>query len=297
MNHSAEEKTGNEQVKLHVQDWGQGRPVVLIHGWPLSHEMWEHQLTELPAHGLRCIAYDRRGFGASDKPWSGYNYDTLSEDLNRLLTELDIQDAVLVGFSMGGGEVARYLSRYGAERVSRAVLIGAVTPQLGQSPTNPEGVPIEKFDQIIDGLKNDRPAFMSTFGKQFYGQGTISKAVSREVLEWTSQLALRASPKATVDCVRSFSETDFTADVRAIDVPTLVIHGDADQTVPIETTGKRAAELIPGAKLEVYEGAPHGLFMTHYDRLTKDLVEFCSQSRGRLVTESPKPDLLNKPVR
>jgi len=261
-------------LNLYYEDWGNGKPVVLIHGWPLSHEMWEHQLVHLSSNGVRCIAYDRRGFGKSDKPWDGYDYDTLAGDLNGLLTKLDIRGATLVGFSMGGGEVVRYLSQYGTERVSKAVLVSSVTPMLIKGPENPAGVPQEQFDKIRAGLENDRPAFLSEFGKQFYGQSVANRAVSEEVLHWNSALALRASPKATLDCVRSFSETDFHADLKNITVPTLVIHGDADKTVPFDFTGKVAAEIISGAKLLVYEGAPHGLFETEKDRLNNDLLHF-----------------------
>jgi len=267
-------QSGNQAINLYYEDWGKGVPVVLIHGWPLSHEMWEHQLINLPAQGVRCIAYDRRGFGKSDKPWSGYDYDTLASDLNGLLTKLDITNATLVGFSMGGGEVARYLSRYGSDRVSKAILISSVTPLLLKGQKNPEGVPKEEFDKMITAIEDDRASFLTGFGKQFYGQGYVAKPVSEELLQWNAQLALRASPKATLDCVRSFSETDFTQDLAKITIPTLIIHGDADKTVPFDITGRVAAKMISGAKTHVYRGAPHGLFETEKDRLTKDILEF-----------------------
>ncbi len=268
--------SGSSTINLFYEDWGTGKPVILIHGWPLNHRMWEYQLTELPRHGMRCIAYDRRGFGQSDKPWEGYDYDTLAADLHGLIETLDLNDVTLVGFSMGGGEVARYLSRYGSKRISKAVFISAVCPLLIKQHDNPEGVPREQFDSIIEGLTADRPAFLAKFGKLFYGEGLLSKPVSDEILQWSAQLAYCASPKATLDCVRSFSETDFRADLKKIDVPTLVIHGDADKTVPLDTTGRITANIVSGAKLSVFKGAPHGLFITDKERLTEELQKFIS---------------------
>ncbi len=267
-------QNNSSSVNLFYEDWGSGTPVVFIHGWPVSHEMWEYQLSELPKHGLRCIAYDRRGFGKSDKPWEGYDYDTLTSDLNGLVEGLDLKDVTLVGFSMGGGEVARYLGTYGSSRISKAVFVSSVAPILIHRADNPEGVPHAQFDKIVESLINDRPAFLSMFGKQFYGAGSSSKPVSAEILQWTSNLALCASPKATIDCVRSFSETDFRQDLKKIDVCTLVIHGDADKNVPFDTTGKVTAQLVKGAKLSIFEGAPHGLFITEKERLNSELLSF-----------------------
>ena len=263
-----------DDVALHYTDWGTGKPVVLIHGWPLSGAMWEYQAMFLAAQGFRVIAYDRRGFGESGKPYSGYDYDTLADDLAALMEGLDLQGAALVGFSMGGGEVARYLARHGASRVAKAVLVSAVTPYLLKSPDHEEGVPRETFDKIVAGLLEDRPHFLATFGKAFFGAGVLNFTVTNEILDWALRLALQASPKATVDCVRAFSETDFRADMRAFTVPTLVIHGDADQTVPIDVSGRVAARMITGAKLVEYGGAAHGLFFTEKDRLNADLLAF-----------------------
>ncbi|WP_128544205.1 alpha/beta fold hydrolase [Larkinella soli] len=263
-----------QKVNLFYQDWGTGRPVVLIHGWPLSHEMWEYQLTELPKHGLRCITYDRRGFGKSSKPWDGYDYDTLADDLKAVLDELDLQDVTLVGFSMGGGEVARYMSRYGGARVSRVIFVGAVTPFLLKTADNPDGVDKQVFDQILEQLQKDRADFLSNFGKMFYGVSMLNHPVSESLLAWNQGLALLGSPKATLDCVRSFSETDFRNDLPAIQVPTLVIHGDSDKIVPIEASGKLTHQLIPQSHMLTYEGAPHGLFYTEKDRLNEDLIAF-----------------------
>ena len=263
---------------LFYKDWGAGKPVVLIHGWPVNADMWEYQAPFLAENGCRVIAYDRRGFGRSGQPWSGYDYDTMADDLAAILDALDLRDATLVGFSMGGGEVARYLSRHGGSgRVSKAVLVAAVTPFLLRTEDNPEGVDRSVFDDMVVNLQADRPAFLASFGKQFFGAGLLSFSISSELLQWTGNLALMASPKATLDCVRAFSETDFRADLPQIRVPVLVIHGDADNTVPIDAAGRRAAAMIPGARLVEYPGAPHGLFFTEKDQLNQDLLRFISE--------------------
>jgi len=264
-------------VDLFYQDWGTGSPVVFIHGWPLNHEMWEYQMTELPRQGLRCIAYDRRGFGKSSKPWEPYDYDTLAADLKAVLEALDLRNVTLVGFSMGGGEVVRYLSRYGSDRVAKAVLLGAVTPFLLKTPDHPDGLDQSVFDGMLEKIKDDRPAFLESLGLQFFGVSMLKHPVSQALLDWTQMLALQASPKATLDCVHSFSATDFRADMARVQVPTLVIHGDNDQIVPIDVTGAVAAEMIPGARLVVYEGAPHGLWYTDREKLNRDLLAFVQQ--------------------
>ncbi len=261
-------------VDLFYQDWGSGKPVVLIHGWPLDADMWEHQALFLARNGCRVIAYDRRGFGRSSQPWNGYDYDTFAADLKAVLDGLDIHDATLVGFSMGGGEVARYFSRFGGERVSKAVLVSAVTPFLLKTDDNPDGVDRSTFDGIVEGLENDRPGFLASFNKAFFGAGLLNFSVSNEILEWARSAGMLASPKATIDCVRAFSETDFRADLPTINVPTLIIHGDSDQTVPLEKSGQKAAKLVPDAELKIYKGEPHGLFHTARDRLNADLLAF-----------------------
>ena len=261
-------------TSLFYNDWGTGTPVVLIHGWPLNADMWEYQSTTLAESGVRVIAYDRRGFGRSDQPWSGYDYDTLADDLAAVMEHLDLHGAVLVGFSMGGGEVARYLSRHGAGRVAKAVLVSCVTPMLLKTGDHPQGVDREVFDQIVDGLKQDRPTFLATFGKSFFGAGLLNFTVTDGILEWARGMALQGSAKATLDCVRAFSETDFRPDMVAFTVPTLVIHGDADATVPADITGRAAAAAIAGSTLLMYPGAPHGLFFTEKDRLNADLMAF-----------------------
>ncbi len=261
-------------IQLHYQDLGIGKPVVLIHGWPLSHASWEHQLAELPKHGLRVIAYDRRGFGASSKPWDGYDYDHFADDLKAVLDTLDLEDVTLVGFSMGGGEVVRYMSRHGGARIGRCVLVSAVTPYLLKTEDNPEGVTAEMVEAKKSGVMKDRPAFLAEFCKKFYSVGVLSKPVSEETRWWTASLAYPASPKATVDCIDAFSRTDFRNDLKAIKVPTLIIHGSDDQTVPLAISGARTAQLLPHAEYHVYDGAPHGLNVTHKEELNADLVRF-----------------------
>ena len=264
-------------TQLYYKDWGGGRPVVFIHGWPFDGDMWEYQMPALTKAGYRTIAYDRRGFGRSDQPWTGYDYDTFADDLKAVLDTLDLQDVVLVGFSMGGGEIARYLSRHGGARIAKTVLVSAVTPFLLKTDDHPDGVDASVFEGMIDGLEKDRPNFLATFSKLFFGVGVFSSPSSSELIQWTGNLAMLASPKATIDCVRAFGETDFRPDMSAFTIPTLVIHGDADQTVPIDVSGKAAAAAIPGAKLVVYEGAPHAVPFTHKDRLTADLLAFLAE--------------------
>lgn len=265
-----------EEIQLSYKDYGQGRPVVLIHGWPSSKDMWEYQIDDLVNAGLRVIKYDRRGFGKSSKPWDGYDYDTLTEDLNAIIEQLDLHDAVLVGFSMGGGETVRYMSRYSSSgRVSKIVLVSSVVPYLAQTNDNPDGVPQSLFAEMMKQMTEDRINFLEDFGKQFFGVGLMNKPVSSPYLQYFRSLAEVALPRATQQCAISFANTDFRADVQAITVPTLIIHGDADKTVPIEASSNRTASMIPNAIYKVYEGAPHGLFFTERKRLNQDLIEFC----------------------
>lgn len=266
-----------EPVKLFVQDIGQGKPAVFISGWPLSHEMWEYQFNVLPKHGIRCIAYDRRGFGKSDKPWESYDYSTLAADLKAVLDELDLHDVTLVGFSMGGGEVVRYLSKYGSERISKAVLISSVVPYMLQTDDNPNGLPQEVFDGFVENTESDRPKFLAGFAKDFYGNSLLNNAVSDEILNWHGMLALQASARATTQCIRSFSATDFRNEVSSIDVPVLIIHGDSDKIVPIKISSDITSEMLPGAEYIIYEGAPHGLFVTQKERLNENLIQFINQ--------------------
>lgn len=264
---------GSDPVELFYQDSGKGKPVIFIHGWPSNSCMWEYQLGEL-SKNFRCIAYDRRGFGMSEKPWGEYDYNTLASDLKSLIDGLDLSDVTLVGFSMGGGEVVRYLTNHGSGKVSKIVLVSAVTPFMVKTNDNPDGVPQEMFDGFAKDIKEDRPKFLAGFGKQFFGVNLVSHPVSDELLQWAHGLTLMATQKATLECMNSFSQTDFRKDCSAITVPTLIIHGDDDKTVPFEISGKKAAALIKNSVLKVYEDAPHGLFITEKERLNKDLTEF-----------------------
>jgi pimeloyl-ACP methyl ester carboxylesterase len=270
-----------EDIKLHYTDQGQGAPVVLIHGWPQSHEAWTYQLGELPKHGLRVIAYTRRGFGNSYQPFEGYDYDTLADDLKAVLDTLNLQNVTLVGFSMGGGEVARYMSRHGGARVARVAFVSSVTPYLLKTDDNPDGVDKSTFDDIQDNLAKDRFDFLQTFGKQFYGEGLLSKPVSQAVLDWSFGLASLGSHQATVACGHAFAETDFRQDVERITVPALVIHGSADKTVPIQNSAERMRQHLQHATYLVYDGAPHGLFITEKDKFNRDLIDFATGAAVR----------------
>lgn len=263
-----------KDIEVFYRDYGQGNPVVLIHGWPLSGASWEYQLAELPLHGVRVIAYDRRGFGMSSKPWNGYDYDTLADDLKAVLDTLDLHNVTLVGFSMGGGEVARYMSRHNGARVAKVAFVSAVPPFMLKTDDNPSGVDKSTFDDMITNLGKDRFGFLSDFGKKFYGQGTFSHPVSQGVLDWTAQMAFPASPRATSQCVKSFGETDFRRDMGTIKVPALFIYGTADDIVPPATGAEAAAPMVPGAQLVAYDGEPHGLLITAKDRLNRDLLTF-----------------------
>lgn len=269
-------------VNLFYEDRGTGRPVVLIHGWPLSGRSWEKQVPALVAAGHRVIAYDRRGFGQSSQPWSGYEYDTLAEDLHTLLTKLDLRDVALVGFSMGGGEVARYVGAHGTERVSSATFVSAVPPYLLKAPDNPEGVDISAFDGIRAGLAKDRFAFLSKFLADFYNADTLKgDRISDEAISYSWSVAAAASPKATVELVAAWG-TDFRPDLARFDVPTLVVHGDSDRIVPYAASGKRTSEMVKGSRLLVVKGGPHGLNWTHAEELNRALVEFLAASTPRV---------------
>lgn len=286
---TAKDATSGEEIQLSYKDYGKGRPVVLIHGWPSSKEMWEYQVDDLVNAGLRVIKYDRRGFGKSSKPWDGYDYDALTDDLNAILEELDLQDAVLVGFSMGGGEAVRYLNRYGSGgRVSKIILVSAVVPFLGQTNDNPDGVPQQVFAEMVEQMKEDRINFLETFGKQFFGVGLLSHPVSTPYLQYFRSLAEVALPRATQQCAITFANTDFRADVEAVNVPTLIIHGDADATVPIKASSERTAKMIPNAIYKVYEGSPHGLFYTDRKRLNEDIIDFCMDAGTVQKTQQRK---------
>ncbi|GLC25788.1 alpha/beta fold hydrolase [Roseisolibacter agri] len=264
--------TAAPTTELYYQDLGEGAPVVLIHGWPLSHRMWESQINALLDAGHRVIAYDRRGFGSSGQPAGGYDYDTFASDLNDLMTTLDLRGATLAGFSMGGGEVARYIGRYGQERVARAMLLGAVPPFLLQTPDNPDGAPKSLFDGMLAGVRKDRVAFLADFFPNFYNADGGS--VHPDVIPFSKALAWPASPIGTQQCIVAFGTTDFREDLKRITVPTLVVHGDADRIVPFEISGKKSHAMIAGSRLEVLTGAPHGFAATHAQELSRLMVDF-----------------------
>ena len=272
----AGQDANGEDIKLHYTDQGQGAVVVLIHGWPQSHEAWSYQLGELPKHGLRVVAYTRRGFGNSSKPFEGYDYDTLADDLKAVLDTLNLQNVTLVGFSMGGGEVARYMSRHGGARVAKVAFVSSITPFLLKTADNPDGVDKSAFDDIQANIAKDRFGFLQTFGKQFYGEGVLTKSVSQAVLDWSFGMATLGSHQATVACGHAFAETDFRQDLAAIKVPALVIHGESDQTVPIKNSADRMSQYLPHATFITYEGAPHGLFVTDKDKFNRDLIAFAT---------------------
>jgi pimeloyl-ACP methyl ester carboxylesterase len=270
-------KENSSNIDLYYEDHGSGRPVVLIHGWPLSGSSWEKQVPVLLAAGHRVITYDRRGFGNSSKPTSGYDYDTLAEDLHRLIRKLDLREVALVGFSMGGGEVARYMGAHGSERVSRAVFMAAIPPFLLKAADNLEGIDGSVFDGIKQAIVADRPAFLTTFFSNFYNLDVLrGKRISDEVVRLGWNVAAGASPKATLDCVQAWL-TDFRQDLGRINVPTLVIHGDADRILPLAVTGTRIHHAVKGSRLAVVAGGPHGLNWTHAEEVNRELLAFLGE--------------------
>lgn len=260
--------------QIYLKDWGQGSLVVLIHGWPLSADSWDDIALALANVGHRVISYDRRGFGRSSQPWNGYDYDTLADDLAEVLNYAAVDSAAIVGFSMGGGEVARYMSRYAGKGIDKAILISSILPFRLQTTDNSLGTPQAKFDKTELAIRTDRAHFFNGFFKDFFGVNETSQAVSTELLEWARGIAMQASIKATLDCLHSFSSTDFRQDLAAFKIPTLFIHGTEDLTVPIESSSRLAAAAIPHSALLEYVGAPHGLFATEKERLVRDLLHF-----------------------
>jgi non-heme chloroperoxidase len=270
--------TTRDGVKLYYKDWGSGQPFVFSHGWPLSADAWEDQMLFLASRGFRCVAHDRRGHGRSDQPWTGNDMDTYADDLADLVKALDLKSAIHVGHSTGGGEVARYIGRHGTSRVAKAVLISAVPPIMLKSEVNPGGMPMEAFDQIRAAIQADRSQFWKDLSAPFYGANRPGAKVSQGLRDFFWMQGMLAGHNAVYDCVKAFSETDFNADLKAIDVPTLIIHGDDDQIVPIADAALLSAKLVKGAQLKVYEGAPHGLPSTLKDRLNGDLLAFAQQA-------------------
>ncbi|MBA3898251.1 MAG: alpha/beta hydrolase [Sphingomonadaceae bacterium] len=279
--------TTRDDTRLYYKSWGSGRPVVLIHGWPLNADSWDDVALGLAGAGFRAIAYDRRGFGRSDQPWDGYDYDTLADDLVTVIEgTCGGEQAAIAGFSMGGGEVARYLAKHGTAKVGHAALISSVVPFMLKRDDNRDGVDPSVFDGMKEGIGDDRTAFMQTFGKMFYGVGFIEKPVSQGVLDWTFQMAMMGGLWPTLACANAFATTDFRPDTAAFDLPTLILHGTGDETVPIDTGGRAAAKRIPHARLIEYDGAPHGLLATNKAEVTRDLVNFLNGAQVSATQES-----------
>ena len=266
--------TTKDGTKIFYKEWGSGQPVVFSHGWPLNADAWDDQLFFFASNGYRAIAHDRRGHGRSTQSFKGNDMNTYADDLAALVEELNLADAIHIGHSTGGGEVARYIGRHGSERVAKAVLVGAVPPLILKTPNNPEGLPIDAFDQIRAGVKGDRSQFYKDLSAPFYGANRQASKVSQGVRDAFWMMSMQAGFPAAYDCIKAFSETDFREDLKKFDIPTLVIHGDDDQIVPIAVGGLRSSKMIKGATLKIYKGAPHGLMTTHKDQFNTDLLEF-----------------------
>jgi non-heme chloroperoxidase len=261
-------------TQIYYKDWGSGQPVVFSHGWPLSADAWEDQMVFLGAHGYRCVAHDRRGHGRSSQPWTGNDMDTYAADLATLVETLDLKNAVLVGHSTGGGEVARYIGRHGTNRVAKAVLIGAVAPLMLKTAANPGGLPMDAFDQIRAAVLADRSQFFKDLSAPFYGANRSGAKVSQGLRDSFWLQGMQAGFKGVLDCIKAFSETDFTEDLKRFNVPTLILHGDDDQIVPISASALLSAKIVKGATLKVYPGAPHGLCSTLKNQVNTDLLAF-----------------------
>jgi non-heme chloroperoxidase len=263
-----------DNTSIFYRDWGSGQPIVFSHGWPLNGDAWGEQMLFFAAHGYRCVAHDRRGHGRSGNTWQGNEMDTYADDLAQVMDQLDLKNATLVGHSTGGGEITHYLGRHGTRRVARAVLVGAVPPLLLQSAANPQGVPMALFDGLRASIASDRSQFYKEFSEPFYGANRAGSKVSEGVLDQFWLMSMQVAINGAFDCIKAFSETDFTEDLKRIDVPTLMIHGDDDQIVPIAASARRSIELVKQATLKVYPGAPHGLMVTHREQFNADLLGF-----------------------
>ncbi len=267
-------KENSKDIEIFYKDWGSGQPIVFSHGWPLSSDAWEDQMLFLGTQGFRCIAHDRRGHGRSSQSWNGNDMDTYAVDLAALIEMLDLKNAILVGHSTGGGEVARYIGRHGSKRVAKAVLISAVPPIMLKTDKNSGGLPMEVFDQLRKNVVTDRAQFFKDLAKPFFGANRSNSNVSEGLQQSFWRQGMQADIKAVYDCIKAFSETDFTEDLKKIDVPTLLIQGDDDQIVPIDDASRLSVNLIKNAQLKVYPGAPHGLCSTHKEQVNNDLLEF-----------------------
>jgi non-heme chloroperoxidase len=272
--HRAPTITTSDGTRIYFKDWGSGQPIVFSHGWPLSADAWDDQLLFFASNGYRAIAHDRRGHGRSSQPWDGNNLDTYADDLAELIDELDLHDAIVVGHSTGGGEVTRYIGRHGTARVAKAALISAIPPLMLKTPANPGGLPIEAFDEIRAGVAGDRSQFYEDLSAAFYGANREGSKVSQGVRDAFWLMSMQAGIKGSYDCIKAFSETDLNEDLKRIDVPTLVLHGDDDQIVPFPDSAPLSSKIIPNATLKVYPGAPHGLTTTHKDQFNADLLAF-----------------------
>jgi len=266
--------TMKDGTQIYYKDWGTGQPIVFSHGWPLTADAWDDQMVFLASRGYRCIAHDRRGHGRSSQPWNGNEMDTYADDLATLVGALDLRNAVHVGHSTGGGEVARYIGRHGTSRVAKAVLIGAVPPLMLKTAANPGGLPIEAFDAIRAGVAADRSQFFMDLTLPFYGGNRPGSTLSQGVRDSFWMQGMQAGFKSALDCIKAFSETDFTEDLKRFDVPTLIMHGDDDQIVPIGASAMQSAKLVPGAQLTVYPGFGHGMCTINKDRINADLLAF-----------------------
>jgi non-heme chloroperoxidase len=268
--------TTRDGTEIFYKDWGTGQPVVFSHGWPLNADAWDEQLVLVASNGYRGIAHDRRGHGRSGQSWTGNDMDTYADDLAELIDTLDLHDAILVGHSTGGGEVARYIGRHGTFRVAKTVLRGAVPPLMLKTAENPGGLPMATFDAIRDGITADRAQYYRELSEPFYGANRPGAKVSQGIRDAFWTMSMQAGMKGALDCIKAFSETDFTDDLGSFDIPTLISHGDDDQIVPIGASARRSSQLVKGATLKVCPGAPHGLFGTYKDEFNADLLTFIS---------------------